>query len=82
MTNEVDEVRKLLTEGATQMRIVVAIAMRCGVHYGKRWRSATIAQVMHILHVDILTARALVSEYAGVESLNGDWKRILHNLGM
>jgi len=73
---EQDQVRTLLVAGASRARIVVAIAKRCRLAH-TQWHSATIAQVMHVLDVDILTAEALVSEYIAVGNLSGDWKTII-----
>ncbi len=80
LVNKADEVRKLLTEGATRARIVVAIANRC-VAVQKSYvfgQHAAIAQVMHVLKVDVLTARALVTEH--MADLNGNWKMLLDKL--
>lgn len=64
MANKADEVRKLLTEGASRPRIVLAIAKRCKAE-GGNWIAATVAQTAAVLDCGVLNARALVSEYTG-----------------
>jgi hypothetical protein len=64
MQNKADKVRKLLTEGASRPKIVVAIMLRCRANH-KKWVSAAIAQTARVLDISILHARALVSEYSG-----------------
>ena len=80
MVNKADEVRKLLIAGATRARIVTAIAKRC-VAVQKSFvfaQHAAIAQAMHVLDVDVLTAWALVTEH--MADLNGNWEMLLDKL--
>jgi len=82
MVKKADEVRELLTKGATRPRIVCAIMWRCrkvDPSDNVKWVGAAITQTAHVLNILPADARALVSEFF-VEHLSGDWKKILDNL--
>ena len=64
MSKKADDVRKKLTEGASDMRIILAIAKRCKAE-GGNWIHATIAQTQQVLGIPLPYARALVSEFTG-----------------
>lgn len=68
MADKADEVRQLLIDGATTPRIVLAIMQRCKKENPQTWIRASIAQVAAVKDIPVVYARALVSEYSGVQT--------------